>query len=428
MPSAATSGLSGSPAATAAAATRRERPSQLAYIGDDGQIFVRRFPSDTSHQLTWSWNVSQTAPARNAPGTAPVGSQPTTYAWPTWARDNRQLACFARQGEAGPASVYTVSADGVESWERARLDPGVPIYGNWSPDADLFAVLVQRGEELLSLETVCMARPGETTRLLSGAPLFWSWAPRGELLAVHVGGNTADGRVLLIEATAGKVVHEISDSPGGFHVPVWSPDGDLLTYVERHADGKQTLRLFDVHDGQSVAVDAANGMTAALWSPDGQALVYGSTRRAGSLLFPGLSLLDLASGRTQPFLEKPLAGFSWSPHATHVFYLSVDTRHSQLSWHRYDRTSGRSLELVRFLPSRAQTLRFSFFDQYDGSHPLLAPDGSRLAFSGHLLGPGAPRASDTPTVYTLSTTPPYTPEPVAAGNFACWNIPAGSRA
>ncbi len=406
-------------------AARATPPIQLAYIGPDGQIFVRRFPSDTTHQLTWSWQDQQAQYPPQSP--QDPESQPAppsmTYSWPTWSPDSHQLACFARQGEDGPASVYTVAADGVESWERANLGQGAPIYGNWSPQADMLTVLVQRGDRQLALETIDIAQPGKTRTLLTGAPLFWSWAPQGQLVAAHVGDNET-GRVVLLEATTGSIVREVSTSPGTFRVPVWSPDGELLTYVERGADGNQTLRLFDIQSGESAPVSQASGMTAALWSPDGQALVFSSTQRQNSLLSPALHLLDLSTGQTTTLLETPVAGFLWAPQGTHLVYLSVDVQHSQLRWHRYDRTIGESQELIRFLPSREQTLQFSFFDQYAVSHPLLAPDGALLTFTGHLPDAAAQPATTAPTVYTLPLTPPFTPQAIASGSFACWNLRA----
>ena len=406
-------------------AARATPPIQLAYIGPDGQIFVRRFPSDTTHQLTWSWQDQQAPQPLQARDPESQPAPPSmTYSWPTWSPDSQQLACFARQGEDGPASVYTVAADGVESWERASLGRGAPIYGNWSPQADMFTVLVQRGDRQLALETIFIAQPGKTRTLLTGAPLFWSWAPQGQLVAAHVGDNET-GRVVLVEAATGTVVREISANPGTFRVPVWSPDGELLTYVERGTDGSQTLRLFDIQSGESAPISRASGMTAALWSPDGQALVFSSTQRQNSLLSPALHLLDLSTGQTTTLLETPVAGFLWAPQGTHLVYLSVDVQHSQLRWHQYDRTTGESQELIRFLPSREQTLQFSFFDQYAASHPLLAPDGALLTFTGHLPDAAAQPATTAPTVYTLPLTPPFTPQAIASGSFACWNLRAG---
>ena len=414
-------------------ASRATHQANLAYIGTDGQIYVHS--SDKIRQLTWSWHSQQNsqslhhlAPPQGPPGqTAQQSEQRAwTYSWPAWSPVGEQLACFAWHGEGGPASVYTVSADGVESWERAGLGQGAPIYGNWSPQADIFTVLVQRGNRQLSLEAIVMAQPGKTTPLLAGAPLFWSWAPHGNLVATHVGHNTTTGHVLLIDPSTGKSVQEISTTPGSFRVPAWSPDGDLLTYVERDSEGIQTLRLFDIQSGKSAPISRTSGITAALWSPDGRALAFGSTQRQGSLLFPSLHVLDLSTGQTAMLLETPVTGFLWSPLGNNLLYLSVDTQHSRLRWHKYDRETGESLELVRFLPSREQTLQFSFFDQYAASHPLLDPDGAMLTFTGHLFESDRTSPNTSPMVYALPLTPPFTPHAIAPGTFACWNIAARS--
>ena len=102
----------------------------------------------------------------------------------------------------------------------------------------------------------------------------------------------------------------------------------------------------------------------------------------------------------------------------------VDTQQSQLRWYRLDRTTGETTELVRFLPSREQALLFSFFDQYACSHPSLAPDGNTLAFAGHLLETAESDPSAPPHIYTLPLKPTSTPQPIAPGTLACWDVPS----
>jgi Tol biopolymer transport system component len=163
-------------------------------------------------------------------------------------------------------------------------------------------------------------------------------------------------------------------------------------------------------------------MTTALWSPDGRTLAFGSTAHQGSLLFPSLRLLDLSTGQITALVETSLAGFFWSPYGADLFYLSVDMQQNQLRWYRLDRTTGETTELVRFLPSREQALLFSFFDQYAYSHPLLAPDGNTLAFAGHLLETAGSDPSAPPHIYALPLTPPSTPQAIAPGTLACWDV------
>ena len=194
------------------AAVEQPAHPRIAYTGDTGNIFTaiaHKGQTQQPTQLTWSWDAP--------PQEGQTESSRLTYAWPSWAPDGSQIACFGLRGTPGPevqTSVYTIAADGIESWELASISGGMPIYGNWSPRADAFAALIQRGESVLSLEIVSLNQPGQMTPLLSGAPLFWSWSPRGDKLAVHVGGSrqdSAQARVVLIDAVSGQIERTISD-------------------------------------------------------------------------------------------------------------------------------------------------------------------------------------------------------------------------
>ena len=420
-----------------AAVEQPPRP-RIVYTSDTGNIFTA-----TTHnghpqqptQLTWSWDV----PLQEGETTSNL----LTYVWPSWAPDGSQIACFGLRGSPGPhvqTSVYTIAADGIESWELASISGGMPIYGNWSPQADAFAALIQRGESALSLEIVRLEQPGHMTPLLSGAPLFWSWSPRGDTLAVHVGGShrdSAQARVVLIDAASGQIAQTISDHPGHFRVPSWSPQENLLAYVEQEEDGSQILRLLDVNSGETGPVASLGGSVVALWSADGQALAFGTTARPNSPLLTSLQILDLKTGQisslrdTSTPADTSITGFFWSPRGDALFTLNVDVQHSHLCWQRVERTSGQTTEIVRFLPSREQTLFFSFFDQYARSHPPIASDGSALAFAGHQIGPAALDINSPTQVYVAQLDQPadqpetesstYAVRSLGPGNFVCWD-------
>lgn len=395
---------------------------QLAYTGAKGNIFISPAQQGQAQQLTWGWEEQASShPDQTDP-------KPLSYVWPTWAPDGSRLACFGLRGAAGPnvqTSIFAIAADGIESWELAHIAGGMPIYANWSPRSDILTVLIQRGEAALSLEAVCIDRPGQMLTLLHGAPLFWSWSPRGDRIAVHVGGShtdAANARVLLLEPTSGQVVREISTHPGHFRVPSWSPTEDLLVYTEQQEEGGDMLRLFDVASGETGPVALLKGSVAAVWSPDGQALAFGSTSRPGALLFSHVQILDLTTGKITPLLEESVTGFFWAPDGKALFSLSVDVQHSHLCWHRTVRASGEKTELARFLPSREQTFILSFFDQYAFSHPPLSPDGSALAFAGHQIGPVALDTSSASQIYIVPLDHPDAFYSIGAGNFVCWQL------
>ena len=397
-------------------------PPRLAYTGPQGNIFISPAQKGRSQQLTWGWEEQPASQPDQA------DAQSLSHVWPTWAPDGSRLACFGLRGAAGPnvqTSIFAIAADGIESWELARITGGMPIYANWSPRSDIFSALIQRGEAALSLEAVSLDQPGQMTQLIHGAPLFWSWSPSGDRIAVHVGANHTDAaaaRVLLLEPTSGQIVGEISSRPGHFRVPSWSPTEDLLVYVEQHQEGGNMLRLFDVASGETAPVALLNGSIAAVWSPDGQALAFGSTSRTGSLLFSQVQILDLSTGKIIPLLEESVTGFFWAPDGQAVYYLSVDVQHSHLCWHRIVRDSDEKTELARFLPSREQTFIFSFFDQYAFSHPPLSPDASALAFAGHQIGPVALDTSSPSQVYIVPVDQPQAFYSIGAGDFVCWQL------
>lgn len=396
------------------------RPPTMAYTGEAGNIFTWTPAQSRKQQLTWSWEEQQRVLSEQA------ASGRLTHIWPTWAPDGSRIVCFGLRGvskDTVETSVFSVAADGVESWELTSLSGKMPIYGNWSPTGDAFAALVQRGEQELSLEIIRFDGLGKTVPLISGAPLFWSWSPSGDRLAVHVGGSrraSATARVVILDAVSGQSVGLVTDHPGEFRVPAWAPHDDLLTYVEQDTHGRDTLMLLDVATGEKGPVAAGEGGMAAVWSPNGETLAFAHALRPGSSLLAPIRAVDLSSGKMETLVEAPVTGFFWSPQNEALWYVSLDSGRSYLQWHRFLRGSGETSELARFLPSREQMFVLSFFDQYASSHPPLAPDGKTLAFSGYLLNPAGSAAAAQ--VYVLSLDDPAEPRPVATGDFVCWNL------
>lgn len=406
--------------------TEEQIVSRLVYTGSDDNIFTRGLSEARSRQLTWSWEEGKGGRQEQEERLR------LAHAWPTWAPDHSRVACFGMRGSEKSTLetlLYVVSSDGVESWELANLAGGMPIYGNWSPRATTFAALVQRGEQCLSLETASLDNPGTMKSLVSGAPLFWSWSPRGDCLAVHVRDSRkfpSTARVLILEASSGCILREVSTTPGEFRVPTWSPREDLLAYVEGNEKGENTLFLLDVETGDKAPIGVSSGMLTALWSPDGRYLAFGESSGAGSAFFSSIKVVDLDNGRIQPWVKEPTSGFFWSPRGDALCYLSIDARRSHLCWNFQERDANEKRELVRFLPSREQTLVMSFFDQYALSHPPVAPDGSAITFAGYLLDRellGADTTKLASRVYILRLAQGAEPQSVGRGQFACWNLP-----
>ena len=400
--------------------TKPSHPPQVVFTGEDGNVFAWAPSHKRQQQLTWSWEEYQEK--KEAENT----QLRLTHMWPAWAPDGKQIACFSMRGTTESqveTSLYAVAADGIESWELSGLSGGMPIYGNWSPHGNAFAALVQR-DKRLSLEIIKLDQLGTTKPVISGAPLFWSWAPQGNKLVVHVGGShasAAQARVVVVDTDSGQIQQQITDRPGDFRVPVWSPQDNLLTYVEHDDHGDDILFLYDADTGEKGPVTTVGSGTVALWSADGTALAFSSMSRAGSSIFPEVKVLDLGTGRTSTVLDEPVLGFFWSPQSDFLLYLTIDQQQNYICWNRLMRASGEKTELARFLPSREQMFILSFFDQYALSHPPLAPDGSALAFAGYLVSPVS--TTTTSHVYCLSLTDATSlPIKIAPGQFVSWNL------
>lgn len=395
------------------------RSPQMVFTGEDGNVFAWAPADRRQRQLTWSWEEHG---GKREAEDAPVR---LTHMWPAWAPDDNRIACFGMRGVSESqleTSLYAVAADGIESWELSGLSGGMPIYGNWSPQGNTFAALVQR-EKKLSLEIVSLNQPGTMTPVISGAPLFWSWSPHGDKLAVHVGGShsaSGRGRVVVVDAASGQILCQITDRPGEFRVPAWSPQDNLLTYVERDDHDGDILFLYDLDTGEKGPVTTADSSTVAVWSADGHTLAFSSTARSGSSMFPRVQVLDLTTGHQSTVLDEPVLGFFWSPQSDFLLYLTIDRQQNFLCWNRCVRSNGEKTEIARFLPSREQMFILSFFDQYALSHPPLAPDGSALAFAGYLVTPVS--ATTTSHVYYVSLNDPtHLPIKIAPGQFVSWN-------
>ena len=393
---------------------------QMVFTGEDGNVFAWTPVKRRQQQLTWSWEEHE------GKKEAEDASIRLTHMWPAWAPDGNRIACFGMRGTSESqleTSLYAVAIDGIESWELSGLSGGMPIYGNWSPQGNAFAALVQR-EKKLSLEIVSLNQPGTITPVMSGAPLFWSWSPQGDKLAVHVGGShsaSGRGRVVVVDPASGQILRQVTDRPGEFRVPAWSPQDNLLTYVERNDHDDDILFLYDIDTGEKGPVTTSDSSTVAVWSADGHSLAFSSTARSGSSMFPQVQVLDLTTGRQSTVLEEPVLGFFWSPQNDFLLYLTIDQQQNFLCWNRFVRTNGEKTEIARFLPSREQMFILSFFDQYALSHPPLAPDGSALAFAGYLVAPVS--ATTTSHVYYVSLDDlTHPPTRIAPGQFVSWNL------
>ncbi len=387
---------------------KEEDPCRLVYVGDDGDVYEIGADHDP-RRLTWGWADSFTADR-------------LYYVWPAYSPDGSHVACFGvRSGHMPEAGLYAVADDGVRMHEIWRMQEAAPVCESWSPDSDHIALLLQ-GEDELALEIADIRNPGKTFTLERGAPLFWAWSPKDSYIAVHTGGSgslysDARLRVFRIEDDCEEVARL---NPGEFRTPTWSPEGDRLAYVDASHDKQELLAFYRVDDGVGEIVCPVEGQTVMMWSPDGRTLALSQALGDSPHLYQGITLVDVATGRTTDLEIGEVASFFWSPCSKRLVTMAFDEC-SGMQWSVVD-VGGDTQRLGKsFYPSRDLVYFCWFFDQFACSHPLISPDGSRLVFAGHMTEPSSERLDGQSQVYVASLEEERPVERVAAGHFACWD-------
>jgi hypothetical protein len=94
-----------------------------------------------------------------------------------------------------------------------------------------------------------------------------------------------------------------------------------------------------------------------------------------------LSIIDVAKGDISSVTEGPAVAFFWSPVLDRLLVLGADPDQAVLRWSVWD--DGQVLDGPEFRPSPRWLTEFlPFYDQYNQSVALWAPDASAYAFPG----------------------------------------------
>ena len=351
--------------------TSRIAVSQIAYVGSDDEVYIAEADGSNPRQVT-----------RQVTGLA--STQGWAYRWPTYSPDGRRLA-FAgyRTGasQLGSAAVL-VSEVGHENATALLESAGMAtIYLYWSPDSRHLAALLQHGQDL-ELHLFDATAADQPRQLLVGQPLYWSWAPDGKTIAVHVGGDAgsaADAWVGLLHLGAGDAREErFIDPPGVFRAPAWSPSGDKLAYATL-GGGASLLTVRDA-GGQVTRIASSPSEVGFTWSPSGEWLAFtaGDAGRPG--VYRGLEVVHPDGSERRRLSEDPLVAFYWSPDATRLAVVGIDTGARTLTWSVLSVDGKTKRPLNAFLPSSDFAFQLPFFDQYAQSTSVWSADSKRLVY------------------------------------------------
>lgn len=377
---------------------------RLVYTGTDGALYAWERAHPVT-RLTWAWEEMVEGGDRAG----------LCYGWPTVSRDGRRILTLARRGR-DRHFLYLVDVGGVVAEELVALGESAPIYANWSPDGTRIAMLVQR-QETLALELVDLQDVRRPRAVARGAPLFWSWAPDGRTLAVHCGQSARHlsvGGTFLVDVASGEVGAVLNAVPALYRAPSWSADGRWLAFARLSERGSR-LVMQDVASGERRSRDLERGPVAFVWHPRLPLLAYVVARDQAPHRYHRVATLDLVADRERT-IERGTLACCWHPEQAVLFRLAVDDGREALRWERHDETD-EAMTLARFVPTREIVFAASFFDQYTASHGPVSPDGSALAFAGHVL---EHTATIAPHVYVVESDGGGTAVAAGDGVYAVW--------
>ncbi len=299
---------------------------QIAYVGTDGNIWVRLGGGDSAFPVTYD------------------ASESKRYASPRWSPDGLKLAyCQLNSQDGGGGQLY-VSRSG--EWQPFLLTedlycksmPGGSL--SWSPDG----------------RQIVYARTFEYTAQSSSAP----WDPYNGIWAV--------------DAITGEV-SELIQPPGSNPLvsPQWSPDGEWIKLYEiAYIEG---LGVFRIWNNETGSLDSWLGLDGEVfpgfsgWSSDGSQIVFDVVTYVG---FPGAGLYTASpsgEGLTKIYSNSNRVAMYplWSPDGKYIAFEA-------------SKYGGESARIILVTPDGSEQLEI--YSGETSAIPLAwSPTGSQLLFA-----------------------------------------------
>lgn len=362
----------------------------IAYVGADGNMYVS--DQGGGHKITFTDDA-------NIPASGTGAFH--YYEYPTWSKDNRQLAFVGISGENSTASGTTLHIADIENETAQEVFSSTsenPIYLYWSPDDETLSYLstTTTGQTMM-LQSIS-ARGGERTVIDTGSPYYWSWSPDGSTMIVHSGSETSSTPVHLSFLQMGSdiVEDQLDTLPASFQAPAWSPDGEHILLSRINDQKKNEIILTDGHGKFEKAIGTYDLATSFVWSYDSELVAYidGITPMSSGTLGK-LHVLDLTSSEDFFQDDNVVAAF-WSPDSKKLAYFkpilvdpntgetaTSDTASPVLIFelHVLDVISGESKQVLKFQGTNQFASILPYYDQYHQSATIWSPDSNNLVLS-----------------------------------------------
>ena len=401
--------------------------NQIAYIDPNGDLFTVALDGSRQVRLTGSLGIGEGVSKDSQPQPLRMDEY---YTWPTWSSDGTKLAASqVITRESGTEITVQVldSRTGSEEIiykndQAGLIANGTPHYIYWAPIGNHVSFLAATVEGLaIFLWDGTSGKPA--VKIDSGVPLFYQWSQNAEVLALHMGSE-----MILATPLSLNPYRKSFQTGGNFRAPAISPDGSIVAYVDRTIEGTG-LYFAPIADLSKAEKIMDLGWSSALmWSPDGSHIAVADQSIARTKFYDKLVLISPDSGVVTSLVsEKSVANiwaFYWAPTSDKLAWVSVNGVNQELEI-IISPTDGSGIKnIFDFRPSAETFIMMSFFDQYAHSHSLWSPDGQSLVVTGS-KGEVARRSNGrTPTgdrIYVLDSNGLEGPRDLGAGVLAVWS-------
>ena len=237
---------------------------------------------------------------------------------PVWSRDGTRIAYWSQDTPTAPSSLIVADADGSDALAIATDAAGrTPWSMDWSPDGSAIAYSLST-DALPDEERIFTAQTdgGGTTQVGDPALNAWKpeWSPDGTSIAFSANRAGLDQGVYLM-APDGSDVRRLSvvddADQYAFFTLDWAPDGSAI--VTNAQSG--IWRIASDGSGEAMLADEASDLLVPVWSPAGDEVSFINVQA-------GLRVLPTAGGETRGGFASFDAGYVWSPDGTAFATLS----------------------------------------------------------------------------------------------------------
>lgn len=400
-------------------------PGQIAYIGDDFNVYSLNLADGERRQLTDDANV-EAASAR-------------IYQWPTWSNDGR-LAYFGVDynniGGIDTTEVF-ISRDAAAPGNLAYSGLAEAFnYAYWSPRncaegdncRDLAVLMSSQAANGLFVELIRETDSEVTSAVIGrGAPFYYSFSPDGTRMLWQRNNQRMD----VYDIDTSEIISTLPQMPGAFFSPAWSPVDDRFLFGVLDDEDNTTDLIIAANDDIQTLAENLAGPVYFAWSPDGNKIAYTAERGP-------IQVYDPISGETfTATTDSGIVAFFWSPDSRSIAYVTLAQARGSfsadaglgaaplakqqrseiaLAWSVLDAETRIVRRYSAFVPTRDTAYLLTYFDQFAQSHRLWSPDSQHIIY-------GELTPENEPVVTVLNVGDENTvPLLIAEGYIGVWSF------